>query len=571
MSAGPGSIGKDDAREVNDSARASVGAYGALLIVGALVVLVYVKIASQIIFPFNVDSAVYIGLARNLLNGNGYVHTSFSYDKELAPHDAFPPGFPILIAGVSSLGMDGSEAALWVARISWVLVPAATAWCLAPLMGWGVAALCGILTLISPGAVLWGYPAMSDIPFFVLVLVSLGCLFRSMAVGTERTYLALSGFLAGVGYSLRTVGIAVFAAVVVGFAMAVIARLMSAGEAGKRLAFWFAGGAPVVAALWAWNVAVFGTIQPYGTAPTSISLHALIHNARDFAWNMILDLTGSPTIAQLVWDYRLALWTGIPVAALILPGLWRRWHDGGRSERYALLVLGLYCAAGSSVVIIAKTRYGVIDHLRYTLQYTWIVLAMICLAFIRKGSKNILRRWAVTAMVAMSFLVGHSAFAIEHLSREAAIKEVFNRNENVARVVDDLPDRRWTVTNQLAIRITEDEHIKKAIQELPQEALIVCSSSYGGLLTLTTGRRLRDSEIEDFEDMGVYIRLREDAKKVAAMRPYYFLLLPTNATLKRQSYAWKATFKANMGPQFAVVRETTDMLLVGYDRESGRI
>jgi Dolichyl-phosphate-mannose-protein mannosyltransferase len=61
------------------------------------------------------DSLVYIGVARNLLNGQGVVY--FSNFGELAPVTHYPPLYPLVIAGFGLIGLDPLVAARWISVI----------------------------------------------------------------------------------------------------------------------------------------------------------------------------------------------------------------------------------------------------------------------------------------------------------------------------------------------------------------------------------------------------------------------------------------------------------------------
>ncbi len=58
------------------------------------------------------NSAVYIGAARNLLNGDGL--SVSSYDGGFAPMTQYPPLFPSLLAGIGMFGIDPTTGVKWL-------------------------------------------------------------------------------------------------------------------------------------------------------------------------------------------------------------------------------------------------------------------------------------------------------------------------------------------------------------------------------------------------------------------------------------------------------------------------
>ncbi len=152
-----------------------------LLGIGAAIVIGYSLLFGTLIYPFSPDSSAYIEAARNLLAGHGLVLTpkAIQYDLEYEPLQLFPPGYPLLIALIAALGLPPADVALWLARISWALLPLVAVFCLRPVMATKGAVVVAIMVMLSPGLMGNGYKALSDAPFLLLTMVSFGLLLRS--------------------------------------------------------------------------------------------------------------------------------------------------------------------------------------------------------------------------------------------------------------------------------------------------------------------------------------------------------------------------------------------------------
>ncbi len=128
---------------------------------------------------FSNDGAEYLSVARNLRSGRGLVTSILYYDEHhrLAgvpvPQTVFPPGFPILIAATSLLGLPMDRAALVVDLCCYQLV-ALLVYRIARRNGGSpraasVLAVLWLLTVLAWNSVLW---RASEMPFILLTLVS---------------------------------------------------------------------------------------------------------------------------------------------------------------------------------------------------------------------------------------------------------------------------------------------------------------------------------------------------------------------------------------------------------------
>ena len=124
------------------------------------------------------DGVKYVQAARNLLNGKGLVHSRHGatapWGEIWEPLREWPPGYPILVAGVSrATGLEPLTAALWITRLSWAILPALFLLCLRPLLPAWWAAAVALLAAFSPGFLASGTVPRTDAPFCALVCLTL--------------------------------------------------------------------------------------------------------------------------------------------------------------------------------------------------------------------------------------------------------------------------------------------------------------------------------------------------------------------------------------------------------------
>lgn len=76
------------------------------------------------------DGAGYIEEASNLLARGELLGTPWGIEPvDLIHGKAFPSGYGLSIAAVSLLGPSTTEAAIWIARLSWMLLLGALTFC----------------------------------------------------------------------------------------------------------------------------------------------------------------------------------------------------------------------------------------------------------------------------------------------------------------------------------------------------------------------------------------------------------------------------------------------------------
>jgi hypothetical protein len=160
------------------------------------------------------DNAVYLALARGLLEGEGY--RDF-FDPAAPRHTQFPPGFPAIVAGALLLGAQP-----WVPLKGMVVAFSAAAvaltflWLLRrrrPLAAVGVA----LLVAIGPGVLRLAHTELSDVPFWTFTMAALLAWERAPRRAAGRV--AAGALAVAAAYLVRTAGVTLVAAAAISFAL----------------------------------------------------------------------------------------------------------------------------------------------------------------------------------------------------------------------------------------------------------------------------------------------------------------------------------------------------------------
>jgi 4-amino-4-deoxy-L-arabinose transferase-like glycosyltransferase len=197
-------------RAVPDSARLTLALWA--LVLGAMLVgLVTVYDPSFI----DIDGAFYMNAAKNLASGHGFATTILWNEEHYhrgqmpAAQTVFPPGYPLLIALVSRLGVDPRYAAFLVSLVAFVAIPLVVS---------GILRTSGHTRLgsFAVGAAWLGSTfawfnvlrCMSEMPFILLTLLSLLCVIQSERhPGRGDLWLAAAGAVAGLAFTVRYQGV----------------------------------------------------------------------------------------------------------------------------------------------------------------------------------------------------------------------------------------------------------------------------------------------------------------------------------------------------------------------------
>lgn len=166
-------------------------------LVGAAVMLVVTRHGAYL----SPDALAYVGTARNLVDGRGYVPPPGS-----PPISNFPPLYPLALAAVGAFGPDPLTAARFVNPIAFGLTILAVGFLVRRLTGsWPLAVVAQLLLLAGSDFLMYHSAALSE-PLFILF----GTL-ALMTVARERWWL-LAALLAAAATLTRYVGVAVIVA-----------------------------------------------------------------------------------------------------------------------------------------------------------------------------------------------------------------------------------------------------------------------------------------------------------------------------------------------------------------------
>ena len=369
----------------------------ALVFVVALIV--RAVFASQIVFPKPEDTAYYVGVARNLVEGRGLVSDAlWSYQTPplVFPRPAFEVWLP-LPTFLAAIPMAIAGATFASAQVSSVVMGA-----LAPVLAWRIAvdvaderALpigrartfavgVGLTSAVYLPLVFHSSLPDSTMPFAVVALAACWLMARiardpAGAHWTDKRVLAL-GVLIGLAALTRN------EAIWLGLTWAIVAWFATGITRGG----WFriVAAAAVVAALvfapWAardW--AVFGSPLPGQAAANAFSVTGF----DIFAWNDPPTLSrylavGPARLIEMRVEgvthnlFSVLLLTGLPISLLGLAAL--PWQGRGRTVR-PLVIVGILTFLFTSLVFPVATTWGTFLHASGPVQVLLVISAMLAL------------------------------------------------------------------------------------------------------------------------------------------------------------------------------------------------
>lgn len=380
------------------------------LLAGVLVVSAVITLWSGRVYPYvGNDSATYIETAWHFLAGDGLYAAPRLGDPanlDMSRNPLFPPGYSLLIAAVSSLGVQPSIAAIWISRIAAMVVPLALVLLFRTLVPPWVLLLLGLAVIASPGMTATEISAMSDTSFLLLVMASFGVL---MGNGSKKIrFWLLSGALAGMAYWLRNVGLALLLSLPVGLATAHVVGVNRL-ESWRPLLAWLAAGAIFSLPMLALNYEIYGSVQPYAMGMSTIGL---LENVRTFISMQVVDTAGTRLLSNAGWDWRLFVLLALPVVLATSYVAVKMW--AGMESQRKLIVLALlgYVCAGAVLVIAARTRYewGDVISERHALQYSWAVLLAGLVILYDPLVNGGVRRAALGTMLCLIALRVHDSY-----------------------------------------------------------------------------------------------------------------------------------------------------------------
>lgn len=498
--------------------------------------------------PWANDSVGYLQEAQGLFDGRGLTRATGwdVLDPAYAPFPLFPPGLSLAAAGVSLTGVSVAHAALAIGWLSWLFVVPAAAWAVRPLVGLHAARAVGVLAGTSPAFVEWGFQALADAPLTLFSLLSLGLLTRAPALADLplRTW-ALSGLFAGVAYLFRNAGAVLPLTVIALLALALLAQRLSFAASLRAGLVWGAGFALCAFPLFAYNLATFGSIQPYFGAHGTIE-YGVLNAVRVSLWSLLLDLSAWRFVADLAWN-------GAALAALAPLGLAAGWLILRRRQPAFPLaggVLAIYALIGCALVVWGRSRFDWVETslTRQFMPYAWALLALGAWALQRLAQS----RWPlIGGLVLAGLLAGRAHMLWQHWTQETALRDSV-RAHGYAETAARYPDA--ILTQRIRLDAAADAALVERIRALPADAHIVTLN--GGILYVPAGRLLRPLA---FDDVALLPALRARLGE----RPLILVALPGNARLHQADAArWQTEILDALGGRAEVLARTPLALMV---------
>ncbi len=301
--------------------------------------------------PFGVgltnDSSAYIGGARSLLAGQGYVRIGGDGLPRAITH--FPPFYAIVLAGISRVtGQDPLVTAKWVNLCCAIINQALFMTVLLLLTGSGLTAFLGGVTFLCAGPVLQGnIYGLSEGLYLTLFLSGLALSLRAVRCRKSGLWL-LIGLLSGALVLTRYAGLAAAGAA----AVFILCVIPSAKERLTSLLLYLAG---LAVPLGPWLLK--GSRDGESAVNRAVSLHLpaadkVEEGIRNLAGFFLPEFGGFVDKFIRFWGIVIAAGLILLLAAVVIFGLREFFRPSGSLLRSALFAPGLHGAAYMVMLII---------------------------------------------------------------------------------------------------------------------------------------------------------------------------------------------------------------------------
>ncbi|WP_171697272.1 hypothetical protein [Methylomonas sp. ZR1] len=364
-------------------------------------------------FPFTPDSASYIEQARNFLNSGSLLITPYGLapgDQDQVENRLFPVGFAVVLAAVSSFGIDAKDAAIGLAHFSAITLPWLLFFSFRQSLGPLYALLLAGLAALSPGVLKHSLMGLTDVFGLWLAVAVIGLTLNSRSI----VGFIFAGLLAGMAYAIRNAHLALLASVICYFCYCWLSS--AAGERRvvllRAIAAMF-GMAVVVAPLLLRNIVMFGSLNPYVMGPSTIGF---VENLRTYIEALLKDATACSECARYVaWSLPGLLGFGVLIVASAYAAYKYRCSNLPTFGKKTLAISTIYLVMGSCVVVAARTRYqwGEVINLRHTLQYSPFLWAGMFALLADHGRQPAIIAWKQAKLaISVCLVFFHASYAV---------------------------------------------------------------------------------------------------------------------------------------------------------------
>lgn len=188
------------------------------------------------------DAAAYVGLARSLAAGEGYALFG-------VPHAKFPPGLPLLLAGVMRVAGPEAFAAFQLLLVGLLIAAVAASAALVRRLGWGTSASFAVAAAVGLSQTFFDLSVRylrSEVPFLAASLLAALLTQRALAPGGRARHVVGAALLTMAAVATRLAGVTLLVVPAL--------HLLSPadGAAGRRRAALLLAASLLAPAGWAW-------------------------------------------------------------------------------------------------------------------------------------------------------------------------------------------------------------------------------------------------------------------------------------------------------------------------------
>jgi hypothetical protein len=359
------------------------------------------------------------------------------------PMRLWPPGYPVLIAGLLKLGFDATAAGLAVAALGAgafvVLFAHVCRVRLGPLLG----IMLATAVAVSRPLVLMCTSCLSDGVYLFFAAAALLMLGHSSQARRPVLWCLGAGFMTGLGWVTRNAGVAAGAAAFLYFAGAFFAipfrNVLMRGLA------WSSGFFMAATWLIVRNVQTFGKINPYTMPPSE---RGFVANLTDAVCAIVSDLAGTTRIS----DSLIAATAAGAAMVIAAVAAWKARailvHREWWARHLTDVVLVMYAGTYMAVVVVSRSvyRWGEFVGPRHTIQIEWILLLLGGSAALYFTGSSRARRGVLTASAGLLLTI-QAVAQVRAIRARAADESRIVTPEQAKRIASDLGSGEVVLTD----------------------------------------------------------------------------------------------------------------------------